>query len=118
MMSEDAEYLKFSFDFQNKYRSDIDQLSTLNDLIRKHRETVDLDVEKKLPFGQRDISRISFLVNKIRETEFPEKTIQYFAIEGIFVDKEERQIISSIYKDPMFKSSFVNYDKIFSVENF
>ena len=118
MMSENTEYLAHSNDFQKKYKSDIDQLSTLNDVIRNYKEKIDIKEDKNLPFAKRNISRISFLVNQVRDSDFPEKTIEYFSSEHIFIDNEEKQIISNIYKDPMFKNSFKNYDHIFSVQDY
>ncbi|MBN2401407.1 MAG: hypothetical protein JXN64_03315, partial [Spirochaetes bacterium] len=72
--------------------------------------------EKKLPFNKRDMARISFIVNKIREMPNAKKAIEYFDSEKIFADVEEKQIISSIIFDPFFRNVFRYYDKLFEIE--
>ncbi|MBN2401371.1 MAG: hypothetical protein JXN64_03135, partial [Spirochaetes bacterium] len=53
--------------FFEKYKEDIEQFSKLSDIIRKYKKSINIEEEKKLPFNKRDMARISFIVNKIRE---------------------------------------------------
>lgn len=96
----------FTKDFFSRYKSDIEQLSRLGDISKKYKEIADIEKEKLLPFSERNMKRISFLVNRIREMKDPIKAIEYFDGEKIFADQEEKEIILSIISDPLFKNTF------------
>jgi hypothetical protein len=101
--------------FFEKYKEDIEQFSKLSDVIRKYKKNINIEEEKKLPFSKRDMARISFIVNKIREMPNTKKAIEYFDSEKIFADVEEKQIITSIIFDPLFRNVFKYYDKLFEI---
>jgi hypothetical protein len=116
LMAEHEYDKKYTQSFFEKYKEDIDQFSKLNDVIRRYKKTVNIEEEKKLPFSKRDMSRISFIVNKIREMPNPKKAIEYFNSEKIFADTQEKQIITSIIFDPIFRNVFKFYDKLFKIQ--
>lgn len=114
LLMADNEYGKtYTQTFFEKYKEDIEQFSKLSDIIRKYKKNIDIEEEKKLPFNKRDMARISFIVNKIREMPNAKKAIEYFDSEKIFADDQEKQIISSIIFDPLFRNVFTYYDKLF-----
>ncbi|MDA3901068.1 MAG: hypothetical protein PF637_11190 [Spirochaetes bacterium] len=96
-----------------KYQQDMDQISRLNDMLRNYQKKTDLESERKLPFEQRDMNRISFLVNRIRELPDSMKAIEHFDAEGAFADSVEKQMIKTIVQDPFFISMFKNRQSIF-----
>lgn len=100
--------------FYDRYRHDIEQLSALSDVIRQYKKEVDLDHEKALPFSQRNMSRIAFLVQKIREMDDPKKAIIYFEGERVFADENEKELLYEIVTNPMFRNTFLSsYGKFF-----
>ena len=116
LLMADNEYGKtYTQTFFEKYKEDIEQFSKLSDIIRKYKNNINIEEEKKLPFNKRDMARISFIVNKIREMPNAKKAIEYFDSEKIFADDEEKQIISSIIFDPLFRNVFTYYDKLFEI---
>ena len=101
--------------FFEKYKEDIVLFSKLSDIIRKYKKNINIEEEKKLPFNKRDMARISFIVNKIREMPNAKKAIEYFDSEKIFADVKEKQIITAIIFDPLFRNVFKYYDKLFEI---
>lgn len=93
-------------DFFEKYRHDIEIFSRLNDMINKYRETTDFEKERSLPFNNRDMSRISLIVNMAKEMPDPVKAVEYFDSEHIFADDMEKKIVLSAVTDPMMKNIF------------
>lgn len=116
LMAEGEEAENVFENFYVKYKADIEQFSKLSDIVRKYKQKVDLDQEKSLPFNKRDMSRISFLVNMIRDLPEPEKAAQYFYSEDVFVDEQEKEIVIAIVTNPMFKNTFKYYDKMFDTD--
>lgn len=103
--------------FYENYRNEIEELSRLSDVIRKYKKQVNLEEEKTLPFDKRNMARISFLVNKIREMHDPEKALSYFEGEKVFADEDEKDLLREIVTNPLFKETFlVSYDTFFSAE--
>jgi len=60
----------------------------------------------------RDMNRISFLVNMVREVPDPVKAVEYFAGEGVFIDEMEKKIVMAVVTDPMMKGLFSRYDSV------
>ncbi|MBN1501019.1 MAG: hypothetical protein JW982_12735 [Spirochaetes bacterium] len=102
-------------DFFAKYKNEMDNISKLNDMIHKYKGKSSLETEKSLPINKRNMNRIAFLVNKIREMDNPANTIAHFQNEDVFADEEEKKLIEAIVFDPMFKNTFRNYDSMFLV---
>jgi hypothetical protein len=97
-------------DFFNKYKSDIEQFSKLHDMIRQYKKGSVFERDKTVPFNKRDMSRISLLVNMIKDLPDPEKAINYFSSETVFIDDFERRIVHAIVTNPLLKNVFQNYD--------
>ena len=112
MMAEIESTQTISADFMNKYSDDIKQFSRLSDIIKKYRENNNLEKEKDLPFNKRDMSRLSFLVNMVRELPDPVRAVDYFSGEKIFIDDMEKSVVLAIVTDPMLKNIFKNYNMI------
>lgn len=110
MMSEGESTQLVSSEFFEKYKSDIMLFSKLNDMIREYRSHADFEKERNLPFNQRDMSRISMIVNMVKEMPDPVKAIEYFAGEQVFIDDMEKKIVLSAVTDPMMKNVFSKYD--------
>ena len=103
--------------FYDKYKTDIEELSRLSDVIRKYKKETDLDREKELPFNQRNMARIAFLVNQIRGMDDPRKALVYFDGEKVFADDAEKELLYEIVVNPMFKDTFLSsYDTFFGIE--
>ncbi|MBN2435859.1 MAG: hypothetical protein JXK07_11400 [Spirochaetes bacterium] len=96
-----------------KYQQDMDQISKLNDMLRNYQKKANLEKERSLPFEQRDMNRISFLVNRIRELPDSVKAIEHFDAEGAFADSVEKQMVKTIVLDPFFVSMFRNKQSLF-----
>ena len=116
MMAEGGMSGDQSREFFNKYKADIEQFSTLSDIIRKYKSKIDYESERKVPFSRRDMARISFVVNKIIEMPDQSKAFDYFASENVFIDNEEKEIIKGIISNPILKNSFQYYDKMFVID--
>ncbi|HQO39399.1 MAG TPA: hypothetical protein PK986_02915 [Spirochaetota bacterium] len=112
MMSESDSGSTVPAEFFEKYRADIDQFSKLSDIIRTYKKTADLNKDRDLPFNMRDMNRISFLVNMVREVPDPVKAVEYFAGEGVFIDEMEKKIVMAVVTDPMMKGLFSRYDSV------
>jgi len=112
MMAEMEATQKISAEFMKKYNEDIKQFSRLSDILKTYREKNDLDKDRDIPFQKRDMSRISFLVNMVRELPDPVKAVEYFNGERVFVDEMEKSVVLAVVTDPMLKSMFRNYSII------
>lgn len=110
MMAEVETTQNVSAVFMNRYHEDIKQFSRLSDILRKYRENNDLDKEKELPFHKRDMSRLSFLVNMVRELPDPVRAVDYFNGERVFIDEMEKNIVLAVVTDPLLKNIFRNYN--------
>lgn len=115
MLSENDSEQTIANSFYKKYSDDIAQFSKLSNIIRNYKKETDFEKEKKLPFNQRDMSRISFLVNMIRELPDSAKAIEYFSNENVFIDEMEKKIVHAVVSDPILKNTFAYYDKMFEV---
>lgn len=109
MMAETEGTQNLSAEFMNRYHEDIRQFSRLSDILRKYRENNNLEKEKELPFDKRDMSRLSFLVNMVRELPDPVRAVQYFSGERVFIDEMEKNVVLAIVTDPLLKNIFRNY---------
>lgn len=112
MMAEIESTQSISAEFMNRYHEDIKQFSRLSDILRKYRESNDLEKEKELPFQKRDMSRLSFLVNMVRELPDPVRAVDYFNGERVFIDEMEKNIVLAVVTDPLLKNIFRNYNVI------
>ena len=110
MMAEVETTQKISAVFMNRYHEDIKQFSRLSDILRKYRENNALEKEKELPFNKRDMSRLSFLVNMVRELPDPVRAVDYFNGERVFIDEMEKNIVLAVVTDPLLKNIFRNYN--------
>ncbi len=115
MMAEVDTGTELTSDFIEKYRLDLKQFGRLSDILKKYRERTDFEKDRDLPFHRRDMQRISFLVNMVRELPDPLKAIEYFSGERVFIDDMEKSVVKAIVTDPMLKNIFKNYDIIHSV---
>ncbi len=106
MMAEGDTDQNLTGEFLNKYRKDIDQFSRINDIIRKYRSNTDSEKDRDLPFDQRDMQRIAFLVNMIKECPDPVKAVEYFAGEKVFIDDFEKKIVLEVVTNPLLKNTF------------
>lgn len=112
MMSESDSDTTVPVEFFEKYRDDITQFSRLSDIIRKYKEKTDFSKEGSLPFNMRDMSRISFLVNMVREIPDPVRAVEYFAGEGVFIDDMEKKVVTAVITDPILKNIFAKYENL------
>jgi hypothetical protein len=112
MMSEGDHEQNISSEFFNKYRKEIEEFSKLHDIIRQYKEQTNYGKDRELPFGMRDMGRISFLVNMIKILPRPEKAISYFNSESVFMDEFEKNIVYAIVTDPILKNVFQYYDRM------
>ncbi len=115
VMSMELEVDETIHKFFNRYKKEMENISKLNDMINKYKNKSSLEKEKALPISKRDMNRIAFLVNKIRETENPQNIIQHFSNENVFADEDEKHLIEAIIFDPIFKYTFRNYNTMFLV---
>ncbi len=111
MMSQGESTQLVSSEFFEKYRKDILLFSKLNDMIREYRENTDFEKERSLPFNQRDMSRISRIVNMVKEMPDPVKAVEYFSGEQVFIDDMEKKLVLSAVTDPMMKNMFSRYSR-------
>jgi hypothetical protein len=111
MMDGDTEGTSYA-DFFNKYRGEMEQFSKLHDFIRQYKNELVSDTDKDLPFNKRDMSRISFLVNTIKDLPNPEKAIQYFNSESVFIDEFEKKIIHAIVTNPVLRNVFNDHENM------
>ena len=97
-------------DFFSKYRGEIEQFSKLHDFIRKYKNEMTSETDRDRPFNNRDMGRISYLVNMIKDLPNPDKAIQYFNSESIFIDDFEKNIIHAMVTNPVMKNIFQHND--------
>ena len=116
MMSESGSDTSVPAEFFEKYKNDITQFSRLSDIIRTYRQNTSIDRDRSLPFNQRDMSRLSFLVNMVREIPDPLMAIDYFNGEGVFIDEMEKKIVTAVVTDPLMKNLFVKYEALIDQE--
>ena len=109
MMAEVDAGQEQSVEFIKKYSLDLQQFGKLSDIIKKYRAR-DFEIEKDVPFQKRDMQRFSFLVNMVRDFPDPQKAIEYFAGERVFVDDMEKNVVLAIVTDPLLKNIFNNYN--------
>jgi len=109
MMAEVDSTKNSSAEFITRYSSDIKQFSRLSDILKEYREKNDLEKERDLPFDRRDMNRLSFLVNMVRELPDPEKAVEYFNGEMVFIDEMEKNIVLAVVTDPLLKNIFRHY---------
>ena len=112
MMAESDTGNTIPVEFFEKYRADIDQFSRLSDIIRSYKKKSAFSRDRDLPFNMRDMNRLSFLVNMVRQVPDPVKAVDYFAGEGIFIDDMEKKIVMAVVTDPMLKGLFTSYDSV------
>lgn len=105
MMDGDSEGDMYA-DFFNKYRGEIEQFSKLHDFIRTYKSEMAPETDRNRPSNIREMGRISYLVNMIKDLPNPDKAIQYFNSESIFVDDFEKNIIHAIVTNPVMKNIF------------
>jgi hypothetical protein len=110
MMAEVDTGHTLSEEFINRYSLDLQQFGKLSDILKRYRERTDFEKEKDLPFHQRDMQRLSFLVNMVRELPDPVKAVEYFAGERVFMDEMEKNVVLAVVTDPLLKNIFRNYD--------
>ncbi len=115
MMGEGDMKQAVSTDFYGKYRKDIEQFSRLSDIVREYKQKTDYEKEKGLPMDKRDMDRTSFLVNMIRELPDPDRAIEYFDGENIFMDELEKKIVYAVVTDPMLSDTFTHYGHMLDV---
>lgn len=112
MMAETESTQTVSAQFMSRYSEDIKQFSRLSDILRKYRENNQLDKERELPFHKRDMSRLSFLVNMVRELPDPVRAVDYFNGEKVFIDEMEKNVVLAVVTDPLLKNIFRDYTAI------
>jgi len=110
MMAEVETDEKVTTEFINRYSFDLQQFGKLSDILKEYRARTDFKRERDLPFQQRDMQRLSFLVNMVRELPDPVRGVDYFAGEGVFMDDMEKSVVLAVVTDPMLKNIFRNYD--------
>jgi hypothetical protein len=112
MMMLDGEAVGSEYtEFFNKNKYDIEQFSKLNDVIRQYKNDAHFNQDKNVPFDKRDTGRISFLVKMIKDMPDPEKAINYFNSESLFIDEYEKKLILAIVTNPLLKDVCRNYCK-------
>ncbi len=109
MMAEVDSTKDISVDFTMRYSEDIKLFSRLSDILKQYREKSNLNKDKDLPFDQRDMNRLSFLVNMIRELPDPVKAVEYFNVEKVFIDDMEKDVVLAVVTDPFLNDIFRDY---------
>ena len=107
MLLVDSTIHKGAKTFIEKHKKTIEGFSNMSDIIMRYHTEVDLATEGTLPFNDRDMKRISFLVNTLRSMPDREKAIKYFANERVFVDEYECKIVAAMVSDPLLKDTFM-----------
>ncbi len=115
MMAEVETDEKVSADFISRYSFDLQQFGKLSDILKEYRARTDFKKERELPFQQRDMQRLSFLVNMVRDLPDPVRAVEYFSGEGVFMDDMEKGVVLAIVTDPLLKNIFRNYDMMTAV---
>jgi len=112
MMAEGESKHNVSKEFFEKYRSDIELFSRLSDMVRKIKvETKNGDNSSNSGKPERisGMPRIPFLVNMLKDLPDPDKAIQYFDTEHVFMNENEKKIVLTIINDPLMKNTLKNY---------
>ncbi len=110
LVENEKENVELPPDFLGKFRDDIAQFSRLASILKKYRSISGrYGDEKDLPFHKRDMERISFLVNMVKDLPNPVKAVEYFSAEHVFVDEMEKGVVVAIITDPMLKNVFSGY---------
>jgi len=66
-------------DFFDKFRNDIEQFGRIGDILKRYRTVSEkFSSDQDLPFYQRDMKRISFLVNMVKDLPDPVRAVEYF----------------------------------------
>ncbi len=108
MMAEGESEHNVSKEFFEKYRNDIELFSRLSDMVRKIKaETV--NDGSSIPDRISGMPRIPFLVNMLKDLPSPEKAVQYFDTEHVFMNGNEKKIVLAIIGDPLMKNTLKNY---------
>ncbi len=116
IMAEGDSQQAFSSSFFSKYKKDIEQFSRLNDIIREIRRKEGFGNDRGLPFSERDMGRISYLVNMVRDLPDPGRAVEYFNGEHVFMDDFEKKIVYAVVTDPFLKNTFEHYDRTFEIQ--
>lgn len=110
MMAESDSEQAVSKDFYEKYRPDIELFSRLNDMVRKLKNNSTFEEEKENGTSDISMNRISFLVNMVQEFPEPEKAVEYFNSEHVFMSEKEKKIVLAIATDPLLRNTFSDYE--------
>ncbi len=114
MMAESDSEHNISVDFYKKYRSDIEQFARLNDMVRNLKKNNNMQETKNNPMERINMDRISLLVNMVEELPDPQKAVEYFDSEHVFMNEEEKKMVLAIATDPLLKNTFANYEGMLS----
>ncbi|MDR3236955.1 MAG: hypothetical protein LBT84_00465 [Spirochaetia bacterium] len=108
MMAEGDQESAVDSNFYNKYKTDIEVFSKLNDLIRSYRTAT--DPAKCVPAMNKKYSpqRIAYLVSMLRASSDLKRAIEYFDGENIYKDEKEKTIVAAILTDPFLKNIYKN----------
>jgi hypothetical protein len=110
MMAEVETLGTLSAEFIKKYSLDLQQFGKLNDILKKYRDNTNVENDKNIPFQKRDMHRLAFLVNMVRELNDPRQAIEYYSNENVFIDDFEKNFILAVVTDPMLKYIFNKYE--------
>ena len=111
-----AESVQDSMDsnFYNKYKTNIEVFSKLNDLIRAYKSATNPATCPPEMNRRHSPQRIAYLVNMLRQSSDIKRALDYFEGENIFMDEKEKTIVAAILTDPFLKDI---YKTIESSEN-
>ena len=112
MMSEIGTLGTLSAEFIKRYSLDLQQFGKLDDILRKYRNHSNLDIDKNLPLQKRNMHRLAFLVNMVRELSDPVKAVEYYSGENVFIDELEKSFVLAVATDPMLKGIFRKYESL------
>jgi len=112
MMSEIGTLGTLSAEFIKRYSLDLQQFGKLDDILRKYRNHSNLDIDKHLPLQKRNMHRLAFLVNMVRELSDPVKAVEYYSGENVFIDELEKSFVLAVATDPMLKGIFRKYESL------
>ena len=103
MMAEGDQDAAIDSNFFNKYKSDIEMFSKLNDLIRSYRMStnpVTCDPEMNQEVSSK---RLAYLVNMLKDSPDIKQALDYFSGENIYISKKEQNIVTAIVLDPLLQ---------------
>jgi hypothetical protein len=112
MMTELETLRTISAEFIRKYSLDLQQFGKLNDILKKYRDNTDITLDKDLPLQKRDMHRLAFLVNMVRELNDPVQAVEYYSNENVFIDDLEKNFVRAVVTDPMLKHIFRKYEAL------